>query len=360
MPLTIIVDDIANFSRPIEAVVNLCHPTPGEVGTGVDAAIHKKAGEKLRARLKELGRLKVGGIHYTDGYGLTNAHGEKVQSIFHVLGPLWHDGKMGEEEQLRRCYLDILQMACKRGVKSIAFPMISAGNRGFPEDVAYRIATDAFREFFDVPHDPEMQAYLVIFSGKIVEYCKRQQTDIVEVLDSKSVETVLQEVYTVPVETTYQRMMDSFLRWINLSGKIDQYLAEYPDENAFQTLTGLMDLQLRENPKFSEAQICKRGNLNPRHFSKNIRNHPKRNDPSSLIPKQSLLTYAVALGLNVSQTEKLLYRGQYLFSDRFPVDKVVMDCMKDGITDVHKINERLAEQGLTVLGSQEKKETEKV
>ena len=34
--------------------------------------------------------------------------------------------------------------------------------------------------------------------------------------------------------------------------------------------------------------------------------------------------------------------------------------MKDGITDVHKINERLAEQGLTVLGSQEKKETEKV
>ena len=253
MPLTIIVDDIANFSRPIEAVVNLCHPTPGEVGTGVDAAIHKKAGEKLRARLKELGRLKVGGIHYTDGYGLTNAHGEKVQSIFHVLGPLWHDGKMGEEEQLRRCYLDILQMACKRGVKSIAFPMISAGNRGFPEDVAYRIATDAFRAFFDVPHDPQMQAYLVIFSGKIVEYCRRQQTDIVEVLDSKSVEAVLQEVYTVPVETTYQRMMDSFLRRINLSGRIDQYLAEHPDGTVFQTLTGLMDLQLCEDQKLAEA-----------------------------------------------------------------------------------------------------------
>lgn len=100
-----------------------------------------------------------------------------------------------------------------------------------------------------------------------------------------------------------------------------------------------MDLQLRENPKLSEAQICKRGNLNPRHFSKNIRNHPKRNDPSTLIPKQSLLTYAVALGLNVSQTEKLLYRGQYMFSERFPVDKVVMECMKDGITDVHKIND---------------------
>lgn len=360
MPLTIIVDDIANFSRPIEAVVNLCHPTPGEVGTGVDAAIHKKAGEKLRARLKELGRLEVGGIHYTDGYGLTNGQGEKVQSIFHVRGPLWHNGKMGEEEQLRRCYLDILEMARARGVRSIAFPMISAGNRGFPEDVAYRIATDAFREFFNVPHDPEMQAYLVIFSGKIVDYCKRQQTDIVEVLDSKSVEAVLQEVYTVPVATTYERMMASFLRWITLPGKIDRYLAEHPDENAFQTLIGLMDLQLCEDQKLSEARICKRGNLNPRHFSKNIRNHPKRNDPSTLIPKQSLLTYAVALRLNVSQTEELLSRGQYMFSDRFPVDKVVMDCMREGITDVHTINERLTEQGLMVLGSQEKKETEKV
>lgn len=70
MPLTIIVDNIANFSKSVEAVVNLCHPTPGQIGTGVDAAIHKGAGEKLRERLEELGRLKVGGIHYTDGYGL--------------------------------------------------------------------------------------------------------------------------------------------------------------------------------------------------------------------------------------------------------------------------------------------------
>lgn len=360
MPLTIIVDNIANFSKSVEAVVNLCHPTPGQIGTGVDAAIHKKAGEKLRERLQELGRLEVGGIHYTDGYELTNAHGEKVKSIFHVLGPLWHDGKMGEEEQLRRCYLDILEMAHARGVKSIAFPMISAGNRGFPEDVAYRIATDAFREFFSKPHNPEMQAYLVIFSGKIVDYCKRQQTDIVEVLDSEAVNALMQEVYTVPVETTYERMMASFLRWITLPGKIDQYLAQHPDENAFQTLTGLMDLQLRENPKLSEAQVCKRGNLNPRHFSKNIRNHPKRNDPSTMIPKQSMLTYAVALRLNVSQTDELLNRGQYMFSERFPVDKVVMECMRAGITDVHAINQRLAEQGLTVLRSQEKSESDKV
>jgi O-acetyl-ADP-ribose deacetylase (regulator of RNase III) len=223
MPLTIIMDNLANLSKHVDAIVNLCHPTPGEIGTGVDAAIHAKAGPRLRQRLAELPRLHVGEFHYTDGYDLTNALGEKVAGIFHVRGPLWQNGALGEEAQLRKCYLDLLEAAHGRGVKSIAFPMISAGNRGFPEDVAYRAATDAFREFFDQPKHQEMQAYLVIFGGKVVDYCKRQ-TQVEEAVDAATVESILKSVYTVPVETTYERMLASFMRWITQSGKFDQYL----------------------------------------------------------------------------------------------------------------------------------------
>lgn len=97
MPLTIIMDNLANLSKHVDAIVNLCHPTPGEIGTGVDAAIHAKAGPRLRQRLAELPRLHVGEFHYTDGYDLTNALGEKVAGIFHVRGPLWQNGALGEE-----------------------------------------------------------------------------------------------------------------------------------------------------------------------------------------------------------------------------------------------------------------------
>ena len=351
MPLTIIVDDIANFSRTIEAVVNLCHPPPGEVGTGVDAAIHAKAGPRLRQRLAELPRLHVGEFHYTDGYDLTNALGEKVAGIFHVRGPLWQNGALGEEAQLRKCYLDLLEAAHGRGVKSIAFPMISAGNRGFPEDVAYRAATDAFREFFDQPKHQEMQAYLVIFGGKVVDYCKRQ-TQVEEAVDAATVESILKSVYTVPVETTYERMLASFMRWITQSGKFDQYLAQHPQENALQTLTGLVDLVLWDDPKLSEAKICKRGNLHSQHFSNNVRNNPHKDDPSATLPKQTLLAYAVALGLNVGQTKELLFRGQHLFDARFPVDKVVMACMDEGKTDIVAVNSMLEKEELPMLGRQ--------
>lgn len=351
MPLTIIMDNLANLSKHVEAVVNLCHPTPGEIGTGVDAAIHAKAGPRLCERLAQLPRLQVGQFHYTDGYDLTNASGERVKGIFNVLGPLWQNGQLGEEAQLRRCYQDILESAHARGIQSIAFPMISAGNRGFPEDVAYRAATDAFRAFFDEKQHQGIQAYLVIFSGKVVDYCKRQ-TQIEEVVDSETVDAILKEVYTVPVETTYERMLASFLRWITLSGKFDQYFARHPQENAIQTLTGLANLFLEANPKLSEAKLCKRGNLNERHFSNNVRNHPRKDDPTVTLPKATLLAYAVALGLNESQTRELLYRGQHLFDARFPVDKVVMECMKQGKADISTVNEMLANAGMPALGRQ--------
>ena len=67
-------------------------------------------------------RLHVGEFHYTDGYDLTNALGEKVAGIFHVRGPLWQNGALGEEAQLRKCYLDLLEAAHGRGVQAIAFP----------------------------------------------------------------------------------------------------------------------------------------------------------------------------------------------------------------------------------------------
>lgn len=74
----------------------------------------------------------------------------------------WKDGQHGEELLLISCYRASLTLACARGVRSIAFPLISSGAYGYPKDQALRIAVRAIRDFLS--HTKvDMEIYLVLY-----------------------------------------------------------------------------------------------------------------------------------------------------------------------------------------------------
>ena len=58
MPFEIVRNDIVNMQ--VDAVVNTANPEP-VIGTGVDSAIHKKAGRELLAARKKIGCIDFGG-----------------------------------------------------------------------------------------------------------------------------------------------------------------------------------------------------------------------------------------------------------------------------------------------------------
>ena len=73
-----------------------------------------------------------------------------------------HEGQHGEEGLLISCYRASLTLACARGVRSIAFPLISSGAYGYPKDQALRIAVRAIRDF--LAHTKvDMEIYLVLY-----------------------------------------------------------------------------------------------------------------------------------------------------------------------------------------------------
>lgn len=90
---------------------------------------------------------------------ITPAYHLNARYVIHTVGPAW-EGGWGEEKQLRSCYDNALQLALEHRCRSVAFPLISTGNYGFPRDKALQIAIAAFSDFL---LQQEMAIYLVVF-----------------------------------------------------------------------------------------------------------------------------------------------------------------------------------------------------
>ena len=144
--LTIVKGDIVKMKT--DAIVNAAN-TSLLGGGGVDGAIHRAAGPQLLEECRTLGGCPPGECRVTKAYRLP------CQLVFHTVGPVWHGGGAGEAELLAACYRNCLEEAARRGVTSIAFPGISTGVYGFPQDPAARIATPEIRAFLPRPSSVE-------------------------------------------------------------------------------------------------------------------------------------------------------------------------------------------------------------
>lgn len=136
--LLVVEGDITRLA--VDAIVNAAnHTLLG--GGGVDGAIHRAAGPGLLAECRTLGGCPTGQARLTAGYNLPARH------VIHTVGPVYRDGRSGEPELLRTCYLESLRLVAEAGLATIAFPAISTGVYGYPKEAACALAVAAVTEW---------------------------------------------------------------------------------------------------------------------------------------------------------------------------------------------------------------------
>ncbi|MBV9102875.1 MAG: macro domain-containing protein [Candidatus Eremiobacteraeota bacterium] len=120
-----------------EAIVNAANAHLAG-GGGVDGAIHRAGGPSIMEECRRIGACKTGGAVLTGAGNLPSRY------VIHAVAPRYA-GRPRDGELLRSAYGTALDVACKLGLRTIAFPSLGTGAYGYPIDEAADIALSTAR-----------------------------------------------------------------------------------------------------------------------------------------------------------------------------------------------------------------------
>ena len=343
MPFEIVRNDITKMV--VDAIVNTANPRP-VIGLGTDSMIHEAAGPGLLAARQTIGRIDVGCAEITPAFALQSKY------VIHTVGPIWDGGSYGEEESLRSCYDNSLKLAVENKCKSIAFPLISTGNYGFPKDKALQIAISAFSTFL-LEH--EMQIYLVVFDCTSFKLSEKLFQSVASYIDENYVDKCEVASYGVreSMQSYRQRQRDADI--CKSSAMLDACMPCAPmaaskamsledmlkqaDAGFTETLLNLIDKTGKK-----DSEIYKRANISKQHFSK------IRNNPNYKPTKPTAIALALALELSLEDTKDLIGRAGYALTNSSKFDLIIRYFIEQGNYNVVEINIALYEFDQTLLG----------
>ena len=294
-----------------------------------------------------IGRIDAGCAAITPAFDL------QAKYVIHTVGPVWVDGSYGEEALLRNCYDNSLKLALEHHCNSIAFPLISTGNYGFPKDKALQIAISAFSTFL-LEH--EMQIYLVVFDRTSFKLSEKLFQSVASYIDEHYVEDCAIAAYGVTSENRRIRRRRDF------DAEERMVLAEcapcYPMPAAPSKARSLEDMLKQADAGFTEtllkliddsgkkdSEVYKKALLSKQHFSK------IRNNPNYRPTKPTAIALALALELNLDQTRDLIGRAGYALTNSSKFDLIIQYHIENKKYNVVEINTVLYEFDQSLLGS---------
>jgi len=330
--LRVIRQDITKLD--VDAIVNAANPELRE-GDGVCGAIFHAAGaENMTRACEQIGPIQPGDAVVTPGFDLP------AKIVIHTAGPIYYDGRHGEPQILRACYMESLYSALDNDCRSVAFPLISTGIFGFPPDEAAMIAVTAIKDFL-LHHD--LDVILVVWDDRSTDAVEMVlgQKAVRLVSDDEVAQWVAKGRHPFEVQTVKQYREERMAQAAAAQAArgavspLDLIVSE-PQETFSQKLFSLI-----KDRNFDEDAVFKRAAL-----SRNVRYNLRNNRPPS---RETALALAVALELNKVEADDLLRRAGLAFSAIDKRDIIVEYFINDRRYDGSEIDSELNRYGLPPL-----------
>lgn len=334
MPFAIVNQDITTMR--VDVIVNAAN-TNLTMGGGVCGAIFRGAGPaQLRAACEPLAPIATGEAVITPGFALS------AKFVIHTAGPVYRSHLPAESEALLRAsYRNSLALAVANGCESVAFPLISSGIYGYPKQAAFEVATQEIRNFLT---ERDLDVFLVLFGKDALPVGESLASAIADYLarhyhDPESDITIEDELDAGPwrpLAAPDAPLLDAPMAGVPIAARLGEAPPEVEerlrdlDEPFATSLLKLIDAKGK-----TDVEVYKRANLDRKLFSK------IRSTPNYAPSKRTALALAIALELNLGETNDLLRKAGYSLSHSRKSDVIVEYFITEGKYDIFEINQAL-------------------
>lgn len=346
MPFQIIRNDITKVEADI--IVNTANPNP-RIGSGTDYAIYNAASkDRLLAERMKIGVIKRGNIAVTSAFNL------KAKYIIHAVGSGWVDGNHNEIDIVRSCYAKSLAKAVELSANSIAFPLISSGNYGFPKQLALDIALSEIGKFLLLN---DMQVFLVVFELTSFELSLKLTNNIDEYIDSQGVKFIESTEYDweiewadirrIRIEEERKQLLSATPKTPENNKNLTEFMSEKTLDNLIKNADDSFSeylFKLIDERHMDDVTVYKRANIDRKVFSQ-IR-CKKDYRPK----KTTAVALSISLRLDISTMIKLLAKAGLALSTNNKFDLIISYFVKNRIYDIDMINSALFKYGQPQLG----------
>ena len=319
MGVNFVIGDIT--TQQVDAIVNVIN-NEAEDGGNLNQAIHKVAGPELIEYYRKTGRCPTGAAKLTPGFKLP------ARYIIHTVAPVWCDGTEHEDKWMVSCYQHSLKLAVENQCRTIAVPVFSFHYTDFPYETALQIAYDTCR-YYLADKNVALDIYLVLYPG-----VENRKTGARVVASFKAVAEYVKTQYHKRIGGKATALFNTVAEYVKTQYQLD--------EKTKEPFTKKLICYMNEK-KMTAPLVYSKAGYDRKFFSKilsDVNYHPR---------KYTIIRFALALQLDLQETNDLLNAAGFALSRSLIVDLVILYCIEHNMRSVWEVNNLLESYGLKII-----------
>lgn len=257
---------------------------------------------------------------------------EDTLYTMHVVGPRYIESNIPLSiELLEASYINCFELALKEDIVSIAFPLISAGGKGFPKALAFDTAKQTLETCL-LKH-PDLDVSLVVYEDEMYEVAK-SYIESAQAYVKKNFKPEASYNFMQPERTPnrIKRIDANYSKEMIIEDKI----FDVEDLEVSESFSRTLHLWL-EKKGMKDSDLYKKIYMSKQTFNKII--NGKTEKPN----QKTILLLAFGLKLNLDETLDFMEVVGYTFSKSSQFDLIVKYFIQDKNFNLHALETTLFE-----------------